>query len=277
MDDPTVERVPVSADTRAPEGTTNAYRVGTTLLDPAAPGVADKDVEHVLVTHTHSDHVGGVAAHAETATAWAHADHVDRFREATGVDPDRTFTPGDDLPTEPPLSVVAAPGHAPDGVALRLDADAGDGAGGPVGDGEGADPAADGPPRPALFVGDVAVAEGSVVVGAPDGDMREYLDTLVRLRDAEPSFERLYPGHGPVIDTPRETLQRLIDHRLERERRVLSAVRAGVETVPAITDAAYDRDLDGVRDLAEATVRAHVEKLAHEGRVRWDGECARSL
>jgi len=268
MDDPAVTRVPIPAETRALEGTTNAYHVGTALLDPAdADDAVDPDrVEHVLVTHTHSDHVGGVAAHADGATVWAHAEHREQFREATGVDPDRTFAPGDRLPTAPPLSVVAAPGHAPDHVVFRLDpADAPD-------DGDGA-----ALPRPALFVGDVAVAEGSVVVGAPEGDMREYLDTLERLRDTELPVERLYPGHGPVIDAPRETLGRLIDHRLERERRVLSAVRAGVKTVPAITDAAYDRDLSGVRDLAAATVRAHVEKLASEGRIRWDGERARSL
>ncbi len=263
MDDPAVTCVPIPAETRAVEGTTNAYSVGTALVDPAdADDAVDAAaVEHVLVTHTHPDHVGGVAAYADGATVWAHADHRERFEEATGVTPDRTFAPGDDLPTDPPLSVVAAPGHAPDHVVFRL----APGAGG------------DAAPRPALFVGDVAVAEGSVVVGAPEGDMRAYLDTLERLRETEPPAERLYPGHGPVIDAPRETLGRLIDRRLERERRVLSAVRAGVETVAAITDAAYDRDVCEVRDLAEATVRAHVEKLASEGRIRWDGERARSL
>ncbi|MFT4885524.1 MAG: ribonuclease/clavin/mitogillin, partial [Natronomonas sp.] len=30
----------------------------------------------------------------------------------------------------------------------------------------------------------------------------------------------------------------------------------------------------GVRDLAIATVRAHLQKLAHEGRVDWDGDRA---
>lgn len=258
MDDPTIGRVRVPAETRTPEGETNCYVVGSTLVDPA-DSVDDVAPEHVLVTHTHSDHVGGVAAYADRATTWAHADHRQRFREATGVAPDRTFVDGDRLPTEPPLTVLETPGHAPDHVAFRLDS------------------AGDGPSRPAAFVGDLAVADGSVVVGAPDGDMRAYFASLERLRDHEPPLARLYPGHGPVIDAPGETLQRLVDHRLERERRVLSAVRAGLETVPAITGAAYDRDLAGVRDLAEATVRAHVEKLAHEGRLRWDGEHARPL
>ena len=49
----------------------------------------------------------------------------------------------------------------------------------------------------------------------------------------------------------------------------LAAVRDGADTVPAITDRAYEKDVSDVRDLAEATVHAHVQKLAHERRVRW--------
>jgi glyoxylase-like metal-dependent hydrolase (beta-lactamase superfamily II) len=265
MSDPEVSRVPVEVDTRAPGGTTNAYVLGTTLVDPAArtnalDAALPERPDHVLLTHTHPDHVGGVEEYADGATVWAHADHRERFVDATGVEPDRTFTDGDRLATDPPLSALATPGHAPDHVAFGLRAV------------EGVDA-----PRPAVLVGDLAVAEGSVVVAHPEGDMREYLASLERLRDLDPPVVRLYPGHGSVIDDPRATLQRLIDHRRDREVRVLSAVRAGVETVPEITDAAYEKDLDGVRDLAEATVRAHVEQLAVEGRIRWDGDRARSL
>jgi hypothetical protein len=80
----------------------------------------------------------------------------------------------------------------------------------------------------------------------------------------------LLPGHGPVIEAPRATVERLIVHRLDRERRVLAAVEGGARTVAAVCDRAYGKDLTGVRDLAEATVRAHLEKLAVEGRVRYD-------
>ncbi|MFB6159783.1 MAG: MBL fold metallo-hydrolase, partial [Haloferacaceae archaeon] len=80
---------------------------------------------------------------------------------------------------------------------------------------------------------------------------------------------RLYPGHGPVVDDPRATLTRLLARRRDRERRVLAAVRAGARDPEAVLDRAYDRDLSGVREHARATVRAHLEKLAVEGRVRW--------
>lgn len=255
-----VVRIPVPTETRAPGGLTNAYVVGrdpALLVDPAArtadldDAVAERGVGHVLVTHTHHDHVGAVAAYArETdATTWAHHAHPERFREATGRDPDRLLENGATIAlADRSVSVLETPGHASDHLSPVL---------------------ADG----SILCGDCAVAEGSVVVGAPDGDMRAYLDSLRRMRDRDPP--RLYPAHGPDIDDPRETLDRLVDHRLERERRVLEAVESGAETADAILEGAYDKDLTGVRDLARATILAHLEKLAAEGRLEWDGERAR--
>ncbi len=250
-----VTRVPVPTATRAPGGETNAYVVGrdpALLVDPAGRTdrlddlVADRSVGHVAVTHAHPDHVDGVAAYADRvdATVWARAGRTERFREATGVVPDRTLREGAAIPTgEGPVQVLDVPGHAPDHLAFAA--------------GE------------ATLVGDVAVAEGSVVVAAPEGDMRGYLTALRRLHAT--ASDRLLPGHGPEIDDPRATCQRLLAHRRDRERRVERAVLDGAETVDDVLDAAYDKDLTGVRDLAGATVRAHLAKLAVEGRVAWDG------
>lgn len=245
----------VPIETRAPGGTTNAYVIGTgetLLVDPAARTdtldtvVREKVADHVAVTHTHPDHVAAVADYAvETgATVWARRGDVDRFVDATGVQPDRTFRPGDRVG---PATVVDLPGHAPDGVGFET------GAG--------------------VVCGDVAVAEGSVVVAAPEGDMRAYLTTLRRLHARDPPA--LFPGHGDRIGDPRAACARLIDHRLSRERRVLAAVEGGARDVDGVVAAAYGKDLTGVRDLAHATVVAHVEKLARAGRVEWDPEAGR--
>ncbi|UIP00912.1 MBL fold metallo-hydrolase [Halobaculum sp. CBA1158] len=247
-----VDRFSVPVDTRAPGGTTNAYVIGTgetLLVDPAARTdtldtvVREKVADHVAVTHTHPDHVGAVADYAaETgATVWARRGYEDRFAAATGVEPDRTFAAGDRVG---PATVVDLPGHAPDGVGFET--------------GVG------------VVCGDVAVAEGSVVVAAPEGDMRAYLTSLRRLHARDPSA--LFPGHGPRIGDPRATCARLIDHRLDRERRVLAAVEAGARDPDEVLDLAYEKDLSGVRDLARATVVAHAEKLAREGRIEWDPE-----
>ncbi|WP_435344943.1 MBL fold metallo-hydrolase [Haloarchaeobius sp. HRN-SO-5] len=251
-----VTRISVPVATRAPTGQTNAYLLGddpAVLVDPAArtdeldAAVADRSVRHVVVTHTHPDHVGAVASYAEEtgATVWARYGREDRFAAATGVAPDRTFRDGTALPGVD-VAVRDTPGHAPDHVAFET----------PDG----------------VVCGDLAVASGSVVVGAPEGDLRAYLTSLRRVHARDPS--RLFPGHGPVVDDPCATCARLLRHRLDRESSVLSAVEDGHETLDAVVDAAYDKDLTGVRDLATVTVEAHLEKLAVEGQVRWDGRRA---
>lgn len=252
--DAELRQFPVPTETRAPTGTTNAYVLGredAVLVDPAARtndldrAIEGRDVGHVLVTHAHPDHVGAVAHYADRcdATVWARAGREARFERATGVAPDRTFRDGTTIAG---VEVIESPGHAPDHVALA------------VGD--------------AVLTGDLVVAEGSVVVGADEGDVRTYLTSLRRLYATNP--DRLYPGHGPTIDDPRIDIERLIRHRLDREKKVLAAVRSGARALDEVLDAAYEKDLSGVRDLARTTVAAHLEKLAVERKVEWDGERA---
>ncbi|KTG24753.1 MBL fold metallo-hydrolase [Haloferax profundi] len=249
-----VTRVSVPISTRAPSGATNAYLVADEskglLVDPAARTaeldslVERHDVTHIAVTHTHPDHVGAVAAYAhETgATVWCRRGRERDFVDATSVEPDQTFTEGTTIPIGTGVSVLDTPGHARDHATFVAGDD--------------------------YLSGDLAVAEGSVVVGAPEGDLRAYLVALRRLHAHDPA--RLLPGHGPEITDARATLERLVSHRNAREEKVLDAIRAGNTTPEAVTDAAYDKDISAVRDLARATVVAHIEKLDAGGRVRWD-------
>jgi ribonuclease/clavin/mitogillin len=256
-----VSRFAVSVPTRAPHGTTNAYLIGrdnAILVDPAArndaldAAVANHTVDHIAVTHHHPDHVGSVSEYAaETgATIWARQGRERALTEATDTSPDRTFRGETGIETgDGNVHILETPGHAPEHVAFVVNGE-----------------------TQQLLVGDLAMASGSVVVGAPEGDMRAYLGSLRRVSARNPDV--LYPGHGPVIDDPRAVVEKLIDHRLDREQRVLNAVESGESTVSDITDAAYEKDISAVRGLAEATVEAHLEKLAAEKSVEWDGERA---
>lgn len=249
-----VEGFSLPVQTRAPTGATNAYVFDRIVVDPATrsddldAAIAD-GVDHVAVTHHHPDHVDAVAEYAREfdLTVWARYGRTGEFESATGIAPDRTFKPGEFVPAGDGMFVVDTPGHAPEHTSFVL----------PDG----------------IVTGDLAVAEGSVVVGAPEGDMRAYLSSLRRVHARDPL--RLYPGHGPVIETPQDTCERLIAHRLDRERAVEAAIFDGNQRLDDIVEAAYDKDISAVYDLARATVLAHVEKLAVESKITFDGDCAR--
>jgi len=252
----------ISVPTRAPAGHTNAYLVGETdalLVDPADrtpeldAAVDDRNVAHLALTHTHPDHVGGVAEYAaETgATVWCRRGREDLFAERTGITPDETFGEGSVVPADDGgLNVLDTPGHAVDHVAFEA-------------------------PDGAVLGGDLAVAEGSVTVAAPEGDVRAYLSSLRRLYARNPPV--VHPGHGPRIDDPRAALARLLERRLYREDRVRDAVGDGARTLDEVLDDAYDKDLGRARKWARKTVVAHLEKLDVEGDVRWDPDAERVL
>ncbi|WP_247728298.1 MBL fold metallo-hydrolase [Halovivax limisalsi] len=256
-------RHPVPVDGRVPSGRTNAYLLGrdpALLVDPAAPdpalerAIADRGTEHLVVTHGHRDHVGAVDRLVDEfdLTCWALEGHADRFERTTGVEPDEPFADGDRIPLgDDSVRLYALPGHAPDHVGLGL------GAEGPI------------------CCGDCAVAEGSVAVAGPEADMGAYLASLRRLAALDPPA--LYPGHGPVIDDPTRTIERLLSHRLEREDRVRAAVESGHRRLADIVEASYEKDLSGVEELARETVGAHLRKLDADGVLAWDGQRARPV
>lgn len=262
-----VRRIPVAADSQVPTGRTNAYVIALTdskskehteprpeaiLVDPPARAseidtvVDTVNVSHILVTHTHPDHIGGVKSYANitNATVWCRRGRVQRFYTMTGVDPDQTFREGTMLPVGESIRLLDLPGHAPDHIGIETE----------VG----------------ILCGDIAREAGSVAITAPDGAMRAYFVALRRLHARQP--QRLYPGHGEVISNPREACMRLLSHRQKREGRVLDAINGDMTSVKSILNKAYDKDIAGVRDLAQSTVVAHLEKLDAEGRIEFNRE-----
>jgi glyoxylase-like metal-dependent hydrolase (beta-lactamase superfamily II) len=142
-----------------------------------------------------------------------------------------------------PFDSVATPGHAPDHVALVAGR--------------------------SLFTGDTVLGVGSVFIQPGEGSLSAYLDSLRRLRTLD--VEAILPGHGPVVWDPRAKLDEYISHRLDRERRLLEAFDAGARTRDELLDSAWsDVDFDAapyLRFAAAATLEAHLEKLAEEGRL----------
>ena len=123
-----------------------------------------------------------------------------------------------------------------------------------------------------LFTGDHIMNGSTVVIIPPGGDMKAYIESLRLLLDYP--IQSLAPGHGGVIDDPQATVAWLVNHRLQRERKVIDVLaRLGSADVDALVIDVYD-DVDaGIHHMARLSLTAHLIKLEQEGRAtRSDSE-----
>jgi len=118
----------------------------------------------------------------------------------------------------------------------------------------------------ALISGDNIVGFGSVLIDPPEGNMRDYLASLARMR-ALPNLTVLFGGHGPAIANPYEKIDEYIAHRLQREELILAAVREGASSPKEIVARAYTDVSPKAHAMAERAVLAHLEKLEADGLV----------
>jgi glyoxylase-like metal-dependent hydrolase (beta-lactamase superfamily II) len=219
---------------------TNTYLIeasdGMVALDPGPDQLAHVDailreaggaLSAILVSHGHADHVGAVAALAGATGAPVFRWHAD----GSGLrDGDRVAG----------LEVLHTPGHAPDHVCFAR---------------------ADG----VMFTADHVLSFATSVVIPPAGDMAEYMAGLQRLTERA---DRLFlPGHGPPIHNPQGFATGLLAHRRQREAAILTAVRQGRATASEIVDAIYLTLDPRLHGAAQASVLAHLNKLALDGQL----------
>jgi endoribonuclease LACTB2 len=137
------------------------------------------------------------------------------------------------------LQVLLTPGHSVDSVCYYLEDEG------------------------VLFTGDTLLGSSTTTVG----DLRSYRQTLARLLEL-PNLKVICPGHGPLVNDPRERLQSYVDHRNMRERQILEVLgKGGPMTSWDIMLTLYP-DIDKrLRRAADNNVRSHLRQLEDEGRL----------
>jgi glyoxylase-like metal-dependent hydrolase (beta-lactamase superfamily II)/8-oxo-dGTP pyrophosphatase MutT (NUDIX family) len=258
---------PVRTRPLPPSTHTNAYLVGEremALVDPGSDDPAELErlfalvellqsegrrLRVVLLTHHHPDHTGGleavrsrypvrVAAHAETGK------HV-RI--------DVALRDGEHVPLLPGpagdwnLRAIHTPGHARGHLCFLHER------------------------TRSLLSGDHVIgAPGTVIVDPPEGDMAAYMKSLERLLDVP--AETLFPGHGSPQGAAHRRVQALLDHRRQREHKVMGALRAEAQDLAALLAHAYDDTPKDLWRYAERSLLAHLLKLEAEGRAVRGGD-----
>jgi glyoxylase-like metal-dependent hydrolase (beta-lactamase superfamily II) len=208
---------------------TNTYVVDRWVVDP---GPTDPDHLEAVLGASAKGIEGIVLTHGHED----HAEGAPVLAELAGGVPIVRPGEGDQVG---PLTAIATPGHSPDHVCLLRGS--------------------------VCFTGDTVLGAGSVYVAPGEGSLGAYLDSLRRLRALD--LDVLCPGHGPYVDDPAAKLDEYIEHRLDRERKLLRALQSGARGRDELLDAAWDDVPEELRPAAAVTLTAHVEKLREEGRL----------
>ncbi|HWO41802.1 MAG TPA: MBL fold metallo-hydrolase [Candidatus Eisenbacteria bacterium] len=209
-----------------------------------AEAMGAKRIDKILLTHIHSDHCGGALALKKRCGAKL---GIHRSRAGYLGGEDFLYGDGESISFgEGELRVLHTPGHESGHCCFY-----------------------DGGDR-VLFSGDHILGRGTAVIRPPDGNMTDYLRSLERLLGFEISL--ILPGHGPLVGKAQAKIREYIEHRLMRERQVLKALRQDRQTIGDITEAIYVDVAPALKNVAEFSVQAHLEKLITEGRVRREGD-----
>jgi glyoxylase-like metal-dependent hydrolase (beta-lactamase superfamily II)/8-oxo-dGTP pyrophosphatase MutT (NUDIX family) len=118
-----------------------------------------------------------------------------------------------------------------------------------------------------LISTDNVVGAGTVVIAEPEGNMRDYLQTLERLKNL-PNLKHLCGSHGSAIFDAGSKIEEYISHRLEREKQVIEAIESGAKTPEEIAGKIYVDLKPELFRLAAASVSAHLTKIEAENLIQ---------
>lgn len=170
-------------------------------------------IEHLVVTHWHPDHIGGVESVQKLLNTISPTNKPATVWKLPRSSNDKPISDAENLIQWEPLKdnqivevegaklqIKHTPGHSTDHACLLLQEDN------------------------ILFSGDCILGEGTVVFE----DLFDYMVSLNKILGMKPRM--IYPGHGPVLEDPTSRIQYYIKHRLERELQILQMLKDTVAT-----------------------------------------------
>jgi glyoxylase-like metal-dependent hydrolase (beta-lactamase superfamily II) len=204
-------------------------------------------IRWIVCTHAHRDHspaAAGLKAATGAEVIGMPAPAASRH-DATFA-PDRIVGHGDVLRLgDVSLTAIHTPGHASNHLCFHL------------------------APTGMMFTGDHVLQGSTVTIAPPDGNMRQYLNSLEKLLALDIAI--MAPGHGYLIGAAHRELRRLIRHRLWREERVLASLeRKDAASVAELVDDVYPRLNPALHLAAAQQLHSHLLKLIDDGAVRED-------
>ena len=233
----------------------NDFEHGVAILRAAAGCKIDK----ILITHSHIDHspLAAVLSQKTGAPIYGFGPHgtgrkggLEGEEVEAGADwsykPDILVEDGDEI-TGPDWTITAhhTPGHTANHLCFHL------------------------MEENTLFVGDHIMGWATTVISPPDGDVRQYIESLRKVANLEPDI--LVPTHGPWVKNAVPFIRGIITHRKMREGQILKYLDLGLGTIEELVAAMY-KDIDKrLHPAAARSVLGHLIALVDEKRVMCDG------
>ena len=230
-----------------------------THVDALLAAVAGETVTHILITHTHVDHSPAAAPFQQATGAptygfgphlagrsWAASDQAASRGGDSAFAPDHVLGDGDTISGQGwTIETVHTPGHCANHLCFALREES------------------------VLFSGDQVMGWSTTVISPPDGDMRDYMDSLSQLLGRDDAV--YWPTHGPAITEPQRHVAALIDHRKAREVAIAKALAQGLNQIPAIVAHLYSDVPEKMHGAAARTVLSHLVHMIETGRAVCDG------
>ena len=240
---------------------TNTYLVGKeeiTVIDPG-PAMPEhieniakacgEDIKQILVTHTHPDHSPGAKLlHQRTAAPVMGMYALHKQTQDKTFKANKVLEDGDEIrEIEYTLKAIHTPGHASNHLCYLLEEEK------------------------MIFTGDHIMEGSTVVIGPPDGNMKQYIESLEKLKQFDISM--IAPGHGNLMKDPKSVVDWIVSHRMFREKKVVDALTEfSKANLDQLVEKVYDDVDERLHGIARASLLAHLNKLIEEDKAVSKGE-----